>query len=196
MIHEGIFWQPSKISSAYSLSKYMAEMEVWRGITEGLNAVIVNPSVILGPENYRKNSAPFFKIVGLGLPFYTLGMTGFVDVRDVTKIMIELMDSKTSGERFILSSENISYQSLFEIIAEALRVNPPKIYIPRWMSEIVWRLEHLKTILLMTPRINRSTVEISYKHLLYSSDKIKQFLNFEFRSIKESIHEFAIQHQK
>jgi dihydroflavonol-4-reductase len=94
LITEETNWVPSKKISGYSESKFFSEVEIWRGIEEGLNAVIVNPSIILGPANWETGSAKMFKTVWDGMKFFTRGVTGFVDVRDVVKAMILLMDEQ------------------------------------------------------------------------------------------------------
>jgi len=191
-IKEDILWKPAKNQSSYSKSKYKAEMEVWRGITEGLNAVIVNPSVILGPGHKKNGNHSIFKLIANGLPFYTLGITGFVDVRDVTKAMIELMESNISSERFILSTENITYKSFFEMVANVLRVKPPHRYFSPWISSIAWRLEYIRALLFQVPpKLTKNTVDISYKKLIYSSEKVKKTINIDFRPIEKTLTELG-----
>ena len=123
--NENTYWLNSPENSYYSLSKYYSEMEVWRGIEEGLNAVIVCPAIILGPGKREKGSSMIFKQVWKGLFFYTSGTNGFVDVRDVVNVMIQLMKGKIKSERFILCSESIPFKKTFDHIAKALeRKNP------------------------------------------------------------------------
>jgi len=120
-------WQNSKSTSSYSISKYYAENEVWRASQEGLPVVIVNPATILGFGDWESSSLKIIKRVYDGLSFYTPGKNGFVGVTDVVKAMLELMESEIENERFILVAENISFKLLFEKIACALKVRPPKI---------------------------------------------------------------------
>jgi dihydroflavonol-4-reductase len=112
-ITEETFRNPKMKHSGYSISKYLSELEVWRGITEGLNAVIVNPSVVLGAGNWETGSPSIFSAVNDGMRFYTEGSMGYVDVVDVVEIMIRLMESEISGERYIVSAENISFKDFF-----------------------------------------------------------------------------------
>ena len=196
VITENSLWKPSKNLSAYSVSKFKAEMEVWRGITEGLNAVIVNPSVILGPDFWGDNSASAFRLIDKGLSFYTSGTTGFVDVKDVTKAMIRLMESDISNERFILSSENISYKLFFQMIAGSLHGKPPHIPLTPFMAGIAWRLEFLRSLLTFSsPKITRNTMDIAFKKLVYSSEKVKSLLNIEMVPIETSINDLSIYYQ-
>jgi Nucleoside-diphosphate-sugar epimerases len=191
-ITEETTWKPSKNMSAYSISKFKAEMEVWRGITEGLNAVIVNPSVILGPGSWETSSASVFPLIDNGLSYYTLGTTGFVDVKDVTHTMIQLMDSDIVNERFILSSENLTYKDFFEQVAKALEVEPPATFLSPLMSGLAWRLEWLRaTLLFDTPRITRNSMAIAHKQLVYSSAKVESRLNLNLRKVDNVIKELA-----
>ncbi len=191
-ITENVPWKPTKHESAYSFSKFKSEMEVWRGITEGLKAVIVSPSVIFGPGNWKKGSGAIIRNVKRGVPFYTKGVTGFVDVKDVVETMIKLMESNIYGERFIVSSENICYQDLLTLIAGNLNVKPPQIYLKRWLSGIIWRLASLNSFLFSTSnQISRAIVEISYKKLYYSSTKVTGAIDFKFKPVKETLAELV-----
>lgn len=123
LLNEELYWTSKGKDSIYSISKYQAEMEVWRGINEGLNAVIVNPSVIIGPGEWRRSSARLFHEVYKGIRFYTQGITGYVDVRDVVKATILLMNGEFSGERYIISAGNYSYKEILSMIADSLGKN-------------------------------------------------------------------------
>jgi dihydroflavonol-4-reductase len=196
-ITENNLWKPSRYLSAYSKSKFKAEMEVWRGITEGLNAVIINPSIILGPtNNYKNGSSSFFSVVDEGMPFYTSGTNGYIDVKDVSKIMIELMESDISGERFILSAENIDYRSFFELVADALHVKQPSRYLAPWMAEIIWRLEFVRALFLrVPPKFTKSLSLNAYQKMTFSSEKIKSTLHVNFIPIEKTIKELALFYQ-
>jgi dihydroflavonol-4-reductase len=191
-ITENVLWKPKKHDSSYSISKFKSEMEVWRGITEGLNAVIVNPSVILGPGNRKKGNLSLLDNIPRILPFYTEGVTGFVDVRDVTEIMINLMESDINKERFILSSENISYKILFNAVAAKLNLKPSNIYFSPLLGSIIWRFATLKSFLFHSSnRLSRFAIENSHKKFYYSSEKVKNTVNFIFRPVQQTIEEFA-----
>ena len=181
-------WKPSKKRSAYSVSKFQSEMEVWRGIAEGLDAVIVNPSVILGPGNWKRGSAGFFTAIQKGMKYYTRGMTGFVDVRDVCRCMIDLMDSGISGERFILNSEDLYYRDLFNMIASGLGLPGPATYASEKLVEAGWRLEWLRSKLTFSkPMLTRETARSGRGISRYSSNKIKEATGHEFIPIAETI---------
>lgn len=187
VVTEETHWNNKK-TSVYSTSKYHAEMEVWRGIAEGLNAVIVNPSIIIGPGNWNTGSSKLFTTMCNGLKFYTSGTNGFVDVIDVAEIMIRLMESDISDQRFILNSENISYKELFFTMAKELGVPPPKYQANSLMSEIAWRLLAIKSLFTgKKSTITRETAETANQLYNYSNNKIREALNYNFMPIHDSI---------
>ena len=189
---ETLIGAPDKSKSGYALSKFFAENEVWRGITEGLPAVIVNPSVVLGPGDWNRSSGRFFQAVWNGLNHYPEGGTGFVDVRDVARILVELVDRKCFGERFILSAGEWSYRELFESISGALGRNPPRRKVSPAMLEILWRLEGLRSFLTGNePRVTRETAAISRRFSRFSSEKIRNLLGNPFRPMEETVQDTA-----
>ena len=144
VVNEQMNWSEETSNSVYGKSKYLGELEVWRGIGEGLQALIVNPSIILGGNNWDNGSAALFKTAYDEFKWYTEGISGFVDVSDVARAMILLMNSKISGQRFILSAENLSYKEIFSSIAKCFGKKPPPKKVSPFMAEIVWRLEAIK----------------------------------------------------
>lgn len=192
MITENDQWLYHPKVSAYAISKHESEREVWRGIAEGLQAVIVNPSIILGPGNWESGSSKIFLSVYKGMKFYTDGITGFVDVRDVVKAMILLIEKQEFGDRFILNGDNFAFKELFIEIASAFDVEPPKIHAKRWMTELVWRIEAIKGKLFNTkPLITKETAHTANKQYFFSNEKLKNRVKFEYRSLKTSITEFS-----
>ncbi len=190
-VTEDTHWN-SKKSSVYSTSKYNSEMEVWRGIAEGLNAVIINPSIILGSGNWDSGSSKLFSTMYNGLKFYSTGSNGFVDVKDVVEIMIQLMESDITGERFIVNSENVSYKQLFYWMANSLNIRAPKYKAGKVLSEIGWRA--LSVVGFVTGKqstITKETAETANQLYNYSNNKIKQQLNFSFISVEDSIEKNA-----
>ncbi|MCX6242373.1 MAG: NAD-dependent epimerase/dehydratase family protein [Bacteroidetes bacterium] len=189
---ETTWWQPSKKNSVYGQSKYGAEREVWRGIEEGLNAYIVNPSVILGPGFWGGGNSGLFSLVWKGLKYYTRGINGFVDVRDISKAMIRLMESDISRERFILSAENCSYQRLFEYMAKYLGKPAPSINVPNSMTGIAWRVEALRSFLMRTlPEVTKEMATTTTMVYTYSNEKIRKAIGFEFTPLEQSIREIS-----
>lgn len=191
-INEDSDWVESKNNSDYAKGKYRAEMEVWRAIQEGLNAVIVNPSIIIGPGNWKSGSSGMFGVVARGLKYYTQGANAYVDVRDVSEIMIKLLNSTISSERFIVAAENISYKKFFEFIAAGFQIKAPDIKIGPKLSEWVWRLEWLRSKLFRSkPFITKETARTAQKTYYYENEKVKKALNFNFRRVEDSVKEIC-----
>lgn len=189
-IDESTFWQNDDNHSVYSQSKFQAEMEVWRGTKEGLNAIVVNPSVIIGPGNPDRSSGQLFKSVANGMKFYTPGSTGFVDVRDVTDAMIALTNSAASNERFVVSSENLNYQQFLTKVATAYQTTPPRQKAGKFIIGVGWRLERLRYFLTRKePRITKETARSSQNRSFYSSNKLKEHLQWTFIPIDQSVKE-------
>jgi len=185
-------WKNDRKISPYSHSKYEAEREVWRGIAEGLNAVIVNPSVILGPGDFHKSSIKMFQTVYNGLKVYTKGINGYIDVNDVAKAMILLMESDISGERFILNSENLSYQQLFGMMAGSLGVEAPKYKAGKFLSELSWRMLKIHSLLTgESPLITKQTARTANSVYRYSSEKFVKATGMSFTPIKQTIQRTA-----
>ena len=188
LISEETSWQPGKKVTNYSISKYQAEQEVWRGVQEGLNCVIVNPGIIIGPGDWNKTSLTIFKTVWKGLKYYTDGENGFVDVRDVAKSMTLLMNSTVQNEKFLLIGENMKFKRLFDLIADKFHKEQPGKYVSRNMSDIAWRIEGFLSFLNgKEPRITKETTRSAYKKMIYSNQKIKDRIDFEFIPITEAV---------
>ncbi len=189
LITEDMIWTPEKEKTSYALSKFRSEMEVWRGMEEGLNAVIVNPSVIFGPGFWGKGSSAMFTRVEKGLRYYTKGVTGFVSVKDVSQCMIRLMNSDICGERFIISSENLSYQEVFTMIANALGTKPPSIEVTPFIAGLAWRMDAIRSFFGYKRIITKEAVSAGRKKNYFSNEKIRQALGVEFERIEETVNE-------
>lgn len=192
VIDEETFRNPKTKRSGYSISKYLSELEVWRGINEGLNAVIVNPSVILGEGDWQNGSPKIFSTVANKLKYYTKGITGYVDVLDVVNIMVQLMESEVSNERYIVSSENLSFKDLFSKIANALDVAPPNKFASSFVLELAWRLEAFRSIFTKKhPKLTKTSAKSAQKTAHYSAQKLQNKLNFNYTPIDETILRIA-----
>ncbi len=193
MVNETMNWTEETSNSSYGQSKYLAEMQVWRGIGEGLNAVMVNPVIILGPGDWNNGSSKIFKTVYDEFPWYADGTTGFVDVRDVAKAMIQLMDSDITAERFIISAENRSYRDLFNLIAKAFGKKEPYKKVTPLLSKMVWRLEALKSFFTGTdPLITKETAKTAMAKVNFDNGKLKRYLpGFTYRKIEDTILEIC-----
>jgi nucleoside-diphosphate-sugar epimerase len=192
LIDENSKWSTSKNHSAYSISKYNSEMEVWRGVQEGLNAVIVNPSVILGPGFWNSGSGSLFSKAAKGMKYFTSGGTGFVDVRDVANIMIQLMESEIKGERFVLNAENLKYKELFDLIADEIGVAKPKKEATESLLKIAVLADTIASKLKIKKReITKDVVRSSMSVSSYSNNKILNDIGIKFIPINESIRRIA-----
>ncbi|HSH19410.1 MAG TPA: NAD-dependent epimerase/dehydratase family protein [Draconibacterium sp.] len=196
LVTEETNWVPAKRISGYSESKFFSEVEIWRGIEEGLDAVIVNPSIIFGPSNWETGSSKMFKTVWDGMKFYTKGVTGFVDVKDVVKAMILLMDSANfdtaKNQRYLINSENLSYKNVFIQIADAMNKSRPKYFASDLMLKLVWRAAKMAGLITGKPSmITRETVANSNTEFNFDGSKIVKQFNFEYLPVSESIKQTA-----
>lgn len=185
-------WVPSKRITAYSESKFFSETEIWRGMEEGLDAVIVNPSIVLGPGNWNTGSPRLFKAVWDGLQFYTKGVTGFVDVKDVTKAMILLMQDENferyKNQRFLLNSENWSYQKLFNLIADCLQKPRPAWFASGLMLGMAWRSAWLYSYFSKkTLPVTRETAVAAGSFNEYDGNKLTRLTDFNYLSVQDSV---------
>ena len=181
-------WNKELDNSGYSITKYGAEIEVWRASQEGVDVVIVNPGVILGSGFWSSGSGKLFSQVYKGLRFYTEGITGFVSVQDVVKPMILLMNSKVKNERFILVSENKSFKEVFFLIADSFVKKRPSKKIKPWQTNLFWRFAWgFSKISGKQPLLSKYSAKSAHSISRYSSEKTQNTLNFEFQNIGESI---------
>jgi dihydroflavonol-4-reductase len=189
-ITEKDFWEYNANVHSYAISKYEGEMEVWRGIAEGLDAVIVNPAVIIGKNAGFNGSGAIFKLVKDGLKFYTDGATGIVDVEDVAKMMILLMNSDISAERYTLSADNLHYKDFFAQIANGFGIKAPNIEAKPWMLGIAWRAAKLASIFTRkAPSLTKDAAKSSFNLSYYSNEKIKTAIQIDFKPLEKSIQE-------
>ncbi len=192
-VDENVYWEGDHTAGGYAISKYESEMEVWRGITEGLDALIVNPSIILGAAAGKTGSGQIFEMIKKGFPYYTNGGTGLVDVEDVAAIMIKLMDDTAiSGERFIINAENLTYKTFFSKIATALNKEAPKKVAKPWMLTFARRIEQIKAILSGKPSgFTKDAAKSALKTNFFNSEKLSKHLNHQFKPIDNTIAEIA-----
>ncbi|MDB5139043.1 MAG: nucleoside-diphosphate sugar epimerase [Mucilaginibacter sp.] len=179
-------------TDGYAISKLESEMEVWRGIAEGLDAVIVNPSIIIGANAGTNGSGQLFETVRKGLKFYTSGSSGFVDVEDVAKCMISLMNSNIQAERFIISAENRNYKQLTAEIAQGFNIKPPAIYAKPWMMGLAWRgAAFAASITGKASVIDKISAQAASMIRNYDNSKISKAIGIEFKPISVSIKEIC-----
>ncbi len=181
-------WNNNAPKSGYAISKYGAEIEVWRASQEGVPVIIINPGVILGAGFWQKGSGSIFSKIYHGFPFYTEGATGFVDVLDVVKIMVKLMAEPIENERFILVGKNMVFKDLFLLIADTFRVKKPNIKVTHFLAGIVWRIDYLKSMIFRTPAlVTKKSMQSSMEIDNYSSEKLKKYLAYNFIKMETTI---------
>ncbi len=172
IISEKTGWKDSPLNTQYAISKYLAENEVWRGMAEGLNAVIVNPSVILGAGDWAKGSSALFRRVAEGLNYYPMGKTGFVAAEDVAKAMVHFMEGDYNEERYILSAENRTWREFLTEVALAMHKTPPTQEAGALLSNFSWRVEKIKSWFSgKTPVVTKETAMTSSNVFEYNAQK-------------------------
>ena len=193
IINEEMQWSEETSNSVYGESKYLAELEVWRGVGEGLNAVIVNPAIILGAANWNNGSTEIFKKVYEEFPYYSEGVTGFVDVDDVVNAMIALMEIDVCAERFIISAENISYKELFDMIAECFHKKSPYKKVTPFMASVVWRAAAIKSFFTgKAPFITKETARTALTKRYFDNSKLLKALpSFSYTPLKQSVEKIC-----
>jgi nucleoside-diphosphate-sugar epimerase len=188
-VTEEMNWSEESSNSLYGKSKYLGEMEVWRGIGEGLEAVIVNPSLILGSGDWSKGSSEIFRSAYNEFPWYTEGITGVIDVKDVARAMILLMNSEINKQRFILNAENISYKEIFIGIANCFRKRPPHKKVTPFIASLVWRWEAIKSMFTgKDALVTKETARTALARVYFDNSKfLKAIPGFQFTTINETI---------
>ncbi len=191
MITEDTFWNKEEDNSVYAITKYGAETEVWRGTQEGVDAVILNPGIIIGPGFWNSGgSSSLIKKIYNGMPYYTHGITGYVDVNDVVDTMIALMQSPIKNDRFIVISENLSFKEFQEQTTSALKINPPKKEATSFMLAVGWRLDWLNHLLTgKRRRLSKQVTKSARSVRKYDASKLQNALNIEFKPMLVSIKE-------
>ncbi len=170
---ETMGWVAQKDKSIYGHSKFLGEMEVWRAMAEGLNAVIINPSVILGSGDWNKGSAKIFKTVYEEFPWYTEGVNGFVGVDDVAEIMVRVMNSEITEQRYIVNAENISYRDLFTMIANAFGKKPPTKQVNLLLANMVMTWQQIQSSFTgKSPFITKETIATATNKVYYNNEKL------------------------
>ena len=195
LINENHHLEETPKDNAYAISKYESEMEVWRGMAEGLDAVIVNPSLIIGKNAGKEGTGQIFETVRNGFKIFILsGSCGLVDAEDVAKAMILLMESKIRSERFILNAENwnCAKNSLHGDCPKLQRktASKPKPNPGCWN----WPGAHRQSVLFFTGKkmgVDKISAQAASRVQDYDNRKIKAAIGFEFKPVKQSIREIC-----
>jgi len=188
-VNEERGWLNSNLNTHYAISKYKAEMEVWRGIGEGLNAVIINPSTVLGFGDWDTSSCRIFKTIYHEFPWYSTGINGFVDIEDVARTTVLLMQSDIKEQRFIANGDNWTFQQLFNTIADGFGKKHPRRKATPFLGNLAWRIEKFKTLFSgETPLLTRESARVANSNTFFENDKLlKAFPQFSFTPLQESI---------
>jgi dihydroflavonol-4-reductase len=188
IITEDQKWEESPLNSHYGKSKYLAELEVWRGVAEGLNTIVVNPSMVLGEGDWTRSSTQLFKYVYDENAYYTEGLINYVDVKDVAAIVTKLLFSDIKNERYIVSAGHITYKELFEKMAYGFGKKAPSKKIAPLLAEIVWRIEAFRSWLTGSrPLITKETAKTARTQFIYDGEKVKQVLGFAYNPLNETV---------
>ena len=180
-INEDSYFQSDKNISNYAYSKFYAEQEVWRASNEGLDVIILNPSIILGPGNWDKGSSKIFQRIFKGLRFYSLGSSGYVDVQDIAEIVLCFLLNDIKNERYILNGTNISFRDAFNKIADELGVKRATIKVTPFLKELAWRLDYIKSFFMKSPPLlTKETANSAMRKNSYSSLKVQETLGYNF----------------
>jgi nucleoside-diphosphate-sugar epimerase len=188
-VNEEKKWEENKLTTHYARSKFKAELEVWRGMAEGLDAVIMNPSTILGYGDWHQSSCAIFRNIYNGFKWYTPGINGFVDVEDTAKAAVMLLESNISGERFIINGDNWPFKQLMFTIADRFGVKRPDRLATPTLTGIAWRLEAFKSFFTrQKPLLTRESARVAHSFTRFSNHKLLQALpGFTFTPLEQSI---------
>ena len=193
LVDEDFFFKFNPRLSRYALSKYAAEQEVWRAVEEGLKAVVINPSFILGPSESESSSSSIFFAAASGIPFYADGSGGYVDVRDVAEIIHRLYALRTSGKRYIVSAENIGTKVFLTQIATAMHSKPPSQPVREWMILPALFFFGIRTFFTgKKAPFSRSVIRMAQSRNAYDNSRIKECTGVQFRPVQTAIDETAV----
>lgn len=192
VITEASKWEDGPLVSHYSRSKFLADLEVWRGQAEGLSVAVVYPSVILGAGYWSAGPAKLFAYTAKAPTYFPTGSTGLVDVRDVAKALQLLLERDQNEDRFLLNGANISYRELLAQIAIALGCSPPKKPMPAIGARVLAILEKIRSLFTGTaPLLTPETVSLSYQNYVYDSSRSEETLGLHYRNLEETVQETA-----
>jgi len=185
---EKSLWVDVPGHTPYALSKYMAELEVWRGEQEGLEVLVVNPSVILGKVAYERSSGGLYQVVLKGSAFFPAGNLNYIDVRDAAAITRALVEKNAWGERFVLSKESLPYEVFFQQAAQVLGGTPPKTKLSNWAISCGFPILRLMSWLVgkklpLTPQVAKNAQRKTH----FSNQKVKRYLNFHYRDLQDTL---------
>ena len=182
IINEDHSWDDTKLYTFYAFSKYAAEKEVWRGSQEGLNVVIVNPGLILGGKFNNSSMKKMLKIARSNFIFYPTGNIAIIDINDVVKILLLLMNSNITNERFILVSDNIKQKKLLNMLK--LSVEKKEAYLPltRPILNFLLTIETIMNYLGIKKKfMSKALIETLCSKQNYDGSKVSRLLSFNYK---------------
>ncbi|MGC4233945.1 MAG: NAD-dependent epimerase/dehydratase family protein [Niabella sp.] len=188
-VNEKAQWEDGKANTHYAISKFKAELEVWRGFAEGLEGVVLNPATILGFGNWNQSSSGLFKTAYNEFKWYTNGVNGFADVEDVAKITVALMNSAITEERFIVCNDNWPFRKLFDTMADAFGKKRPSRQATPFLSGIAWRMEKLKSIFSgKKPLLTKESAKVANSFTRFDTSKLLKALpGFSYTPLEETV---------
>lgn len=173
----------------YRISKHRAEEEVLRGVGMGLQAVMVNPTVIMGPRDYHVHGGRIVRDIYRKRIFYaTPGGTSIVDVDDVVQGHIAAALRGRTGERYILAGENLTFREAFRITAEEVGGIAPIVTLPApFVRSLAVSIEFLADVLGRKPWVTRELISGVGRHRAYSVEKARRELGYTYRPFRETV---------
>ena len=184
-VDETAAWLDNEFSTTYGLSKYLGELEAWRGATEGLNVSTILPSVILGTGDWHRSSLQLIDRVANKPGWYPTGQTGYVDVRDISRFISMILEQNKTGERWILNAENIPYQKIYLMISDALGLKKQLRPAPKWLAKLILRSAGI----IKGKPLGMEVLHSAYGTFSYDNSKSLQLEGFSYRPLKETISE-------
>ena len=190
-VNEEKKWEETKVNTHYAKSKYKGELEVWRGVSEGLNGVILNPSTILGYGDWNSSSCAIFKSIYEEFKWYTPGINGFVDVRDVARVVVSMLNNDINEQRFVVNGENWAFKKLMDTIAESLGKKKPSRQTTPLLLNIAWRMEKLKSFFTrQKPLLTRESARVAISQTSFENDKLLKALpGFSYTPLQQTIQQ-------
>lgn len=190
-------WEDNKANTHYAISKFKAELEVWRGFGEGLNGVILNPATILGFGNWNEGSCGLFKTAFNEFKWYTGGTNGFTDVEDIANVTVALMKTGIQSERFIICNDNWPFRKLFDSMADCFGKKRPAKNATPFLSGIAWRIEKLKSwVTGQKPLLTKESARVANSATSFSNSKLLKALpGFGYRPLEETIKKACARYQ-
>lgn len=188
-VNEEKKWEESKVNTHYGKSKYKAELHVWRGMAEGLEAVILNPSTILGFGDWNNGSCAIFKNVFNEFKWFVSGINGFVDVEDVAKVTLHIMESNISEQRFIVNGDNWPFKKIQQTIADGFGKKHPTRETTAFLLNMAWRMEKIKSMVTgKKPLLTKESARVAQSRTLFDNDKLLKALpEFSFTPLEKSL---------